>query len=144
MKTTVTKASDIKRSWHLIDAKNQTLGRLSTQIAELLIGKAKPYFTPSLDCGDYVVVVNAKDIKVTGKKTTDKLYRHHTGFPGGFREINFEDLMEKDPRKVITLSLKGMLPKNKLRADRLKRLKVFPDASHPYENLINAKAKKEE
>ena len=141
MKTTVTKKNTIKRHWHLVDLKNQTLGRVSTQIAEKLIGKHKPYFTPNLDCGDYVVVVNASHVEVTGKKRTDKLYRHHTGYPGGFREYTFEQVQSKDPRKIINHSIKGMLPKNKLRDKRMKRLKVFIDANHPYQDQISTNDK---
>jgi large subunit ribosomal protein L13 len=136
-KTTVTKASDIKRSWHLIDLDNQTLGRVSTVIAKLLMGKDKPYFTPSLDCGDYVVVINAEKVEVTGNKRDDKIYRHHTGFPGGFREYTFKQVQETDPRRIIIHSVKGMLPKNKLRDLRLKRLKVFAGETHPYEQQIS-------
>jgi large subunit ribosomal protein L13 len=143
MTTSVTKTKDIKRSWHLIDLKGQTLGRVSTQIAKLLIGKNKPYYTPNLDCGDYVVAINAKQVKVTGKKETDKLYQHHTGYPGGFREYTYSQVMDKDPRQIIINSVKGMLPKNKLRSPRLKRLKVFVDANHTYEQYLKPKEDKD-
>ena len=132
MNTTVIKAKDIKRVWHLIDLKDQTLGRVSTDIAKKLMGKSKVATSPNLDCGDYVVCINAKDIRVTGGKEQKKLYQGHSMHPGGFKEINFADLMIKDPRKVIEHSIRGMLPKNKLRADRLARLKIFVDANHPY------------
>lgn len=132
MKTKPTKKSDIKREWHFIDAKEKVLGRLASGIAPLLVGKAKSYYVPYLDCGDWVVVVNAEKIKVTGKKEKQKFYRHHTGFPGGFREYTFSQMMAKDPRKVIYLAVSGMLPKNKLRSRRLKRLRIFVDEKHPY------------
>ena len=142
MTTSVTKTTDIKRDWHLIDLKGQTLGRVSTQIATLLMGKNKPYFTPNLDCGDYVVVINASKVKVTGRKKSDKLYRHHTGYPGGFREFTFDQVQTKDPKKIITHSVKGMLPKNKLRDKRMKRLKVFVNDSHNYQDQLSTKDKK--
>lgn len=144
MKTTVIKAKDIQRNWHLVDLNNQTLGRISTQIAQLLIGKHKPHFSPNLDCGDYVVVINADKVKVTGKKSTDKLYRHHTGYPGGFREYTYKQVKRKDPKKIIRQSVMGMLPKNKLRDPRLKRLKIYVNDKHPYENQINPKPKKKD
>ena len=133
MKTKWTKKSEIKRNWHLVDAKGQILGRLATKIANLLVGKNKPYFVPNLDCGDYVVVVNAKEIKVTGKKETQKQYYHHSGYPGGFKKITFAAQMAKDPRKIIYHAVAGMLPKNKLRDKRLARLKIFVGNQHPYE-----------
>jgi large subunit ribosomal protein L13 len=100
-KTYSTKPKDIKREWHLVDVKGKVLGRVATQIAQLLIGKHKPYFTPHLDCGDYVVVVNAAQVKVTGKKKKKKVYYWHTGYPGGLKSLTFEQLMQKDPRKII-------------------------------------------
>ena len=132
MKTRTTKKSEIKRGWHLFDAQDKILGRLSTQIAQLLIGKDKPYFAPNLDCGDYVVVINAAQIKVTGKKADQKKYYRHSGYPGGFREITFKKQMERDPRKIIYQAVSRMLPKNKLRAKRLVRLKIFVNEKHPY------------
>ena len=134
MKTKATKASEIKRIWHLIDAQNQILGRLASQIALLLMGKNKPNFVNYLDGGDYVVVINAAQIKVTGRKAAQKLYRRHSGYPGGFKEISFEKQMEKDPRFVIRHAVAGMLPKNKLRDKRLARLKIFIDEKHPYDD----------
>lgn len=131
-RTTMPTAKEIKRAWHLVDLEGQTLGRAATRIATLLIGKHKTTYVPHLDCGDYVVVINAAKVVVTGAKQTDKLYRHHSMHPGGFREIPFEKLMDKDPRKVIMHALSGMLPKNKLRAERLKRLKVYAQGTHPY------------
>ena len=131
-KTISTKPAMIKRNWHLIDLKNQVLGRTATQIAKLLIGKDKPYYTGHLDCGDYVVAINAAKIKITGRKSDQKLYRWHTGFPRGFREKTYQQMMAKDPAKVIQTAIKGMLPKNKLRPQRLKRLKIFTNDNHPY------------
>jgi len=134
MRTKATKASEIKRSWHLIDAKDQILGRLATKIARLLMGKDKPYFVSYLDCGDYVVVTNAAKIRVTGKKAKQKIYYRHSGYPGGFREINFAKQMEKDPSQIIRHAVSGMLPKNKLRDKRLARLKIFVNDKHPYKD----------
>ncbi|KAJ2784926.1 54S ribosomal protein L23, mitochondrial [Coemansia javaensis] len=125
------------RVWHLVDARGQVLGRLGTQIAQTLMGKHKPIYDPSADCGDYVVVVNARHIAVTGRKREQKLYRHHSRYPGGLKEIPFERLQDKDPGKIIEKAVSGMLPKNRLRKPRLQRLLVFPDAEHPYaDNII--------
>lgn len=140
MKTTVTKAKQIKRSWHLIDLKGQTLGRIASRMAQILMGKHKVYFTPALDCGDFIVAINAAEIVVTGRKTKQKTYYRHSGYPGGLKSLTFEQLMEKDPRKVIRLAVKNMLPKNKLKDKRLARLKVFVNEKHDYED----KFKKEE
>lgn len=134
MKTTATKASQIKRAWHLVDMKGQILGRTATKIAKLLMGKDKPNFAPYLDGGDYVVVVNASQLKVTGKKMTQKLYRRHSGYPGGFEEVRLDRQMVKDSAKVVRHAVSGMLPKNKLRDPRLARLKVFADDKHPYQD----------
>lgn len=134
MKTKPTKKSEIKRSWHFVDAQDKILGRMSTRIAQLLMGKDKPYYIPHLDCGDYVVVTNAAKIKVTGKKRAQKKYYRHSGYPGGFREITFVQQQALDPRKIIRHAVAGMLPKNKLRAKRLVRLKIFVDEKHPYKD----------
>lgn len=141
MKTYTPKANHIKRDWHVVDAKDQVLGRVSTQIAQLLVGKNKPYFAAHLDCGDYVVVTNAGQIKVTGKKLTDKVYYRHTGYPGALKEESLQEKLEKDPLKVIEASVKGMLPKNKLRDKRLRRLKVFTTDKHPYADKLNIQEK---
>jgi len=133
-KTKVTKASEIKRDWHLVDVKSKMLGRTGTQIARLLIGKDKVYYAPNLDCGDYVVVINAAEVEISGRKRKQKLYRRHSGYPGGFRELTFTQLMKRDPRKVIRHAVGGMLPKNKLRDKRLARLKIFVDEKHPYQD----------
>ncbi|ORZ25743.1 50S ribosomal protein L13 [Absidia repens] len=125
------------RVWHVVDARQRVLGRLATNVATTLMGKHKPIYDPAADCGDYVVVVNAKDILVTGKKAEQKLYRHHTGHPGGLKEINFANLMEKDSTESIRKAVSGMLPKNRLRDVRLNRLMIFDGAEHPYEaNII--------
>lgn len=136
MKSTNMSANDITRAWHLIDLTDQTLGRVSTKIATLLIGKHKQSYVPHLDCGDYVVITNAAKFKVTGNKLKGKLYRSHSGYPGGFKEWTLGEQLEKDPKKIILESVKGMLPKNKLRAPRLKRLKVFVDEAHTYANEL--------
>lgn len=142
MKTYQPKKDQIKREWHLIDAKGEVLGRLATKIAQLLMGKQKPSFAPHLDCGDYVVVINAAKVKVTGKKLENKIYYHHTGYMGGLKEIHLEEMMAKNPARVIWLAVKNMLPKNKLRKQRLKRLKIFADENHPYNDKIQNKEKK--
>lgn len=138
MVTYSTKISDIKRHWHLIDAKGQILGRLSTKIAGLLIGKNKPYYTGHLDCGDWVVVINADKVEITGKKRKQKIYYRHSGYPGGLRALSFEQMMEKDPRKVIRQAVLGMLPKNKLSKKRLKRLRIFINDKHHYEKKFKS------
>jgi large subunit ribosomal protein L13 len=138
-KTHSLKAKDIHRHWHLIDLKGKILGRAASQIALKLQGKHKPYFTPHLDCGDYVVAINAQDIKVTGRKAKQKTYFRHSGYPGGAKHIPFERMMNQDPRQVIKLAVTGMLPKNKLRQPRLKRLKIFADNNHPYKDKIKKK-----
>ena len=131
-KTFTPQPKHIRRHWHLIDLEDQVLGRTATNISILLQGKNKPYYSPHLDCGDYVVVVNAAKVKVTGRKPDDKIYFRHSGYPGGVKEISFNELIKKDARKVIHLAVKGMLPKNKLRSPRLRRLKVFSDGKHTY------------
>ncbi len=142
MSVTATKASQISRHWHLIDLKNKVLGRVSTQIAGKLMGKTKPHFVRHLDCGDFVVAINAKDITVTGRKRSQKIYYHHSGYPGGFKELTFEQLYKKDPRKIILHAVKGMLPKNKLRKKMIARLKVFVDDKHPYQDKFTSKKSK--
>lgn len=139
-----TKANDIKREWHLVDVKEETLGRVSTKIAGLLMGKSKPYFVRNLDCGDYVVVINAKDVKVTGKKETQKKYYGYSGYPGGFKAEALQDLRKRRPADVIVHAVSGMLPQNKLKSKMLKRLLVFAEAEHTYEDKFknqNSKVK---
>jgi len=133
-KTKATKAKEVDRKWHLVDAKQEILGRLAVKIANLLTGKDKTNYAPYLDGGDWVVVVNAKHIKVSGRKTEDKKYYRHSGYPGGFKTTTYVQQMEKDPRKIITHAVSGMLAKNKLRADRLARLKIFTDTDHSFKD----------
>ena len=133
MKTFTLKAKDIKKNWYLIDAEDQVLGRLCSKIAQLIRGKGKPEFTPHLDMGDFVIVVNADKIKVSGNKEKDKTYWHHTGFPGGQRESSLSDLRKNFPDRIITNAVKGMLPHNRLGRKMLKNLKVYTDSSHPHE-----------
>ena|SRR4030067_179433 len=132
--STATKEKDIKRQWHLIDLKGQTLGRISTQIAMLLMGKSKTNFVRHLDMGDYVVIVNAKDVKVTGKKEDKKKYYRHSGYPGGFKAETLRELRIKKPEEIIRHAVSGMLPQNRLRAKMLKRLKIFSGESHTFED----------
>ena len=132
MKTYSQKASEIKREWWVVDASSMPLGKLAVIIADKLMGKSKITYTPHIDNGDYVVVVNAKNIVVTGNKMLDKKYYRHSGFPGGLKELRLEEVIEKDPSKVIEAAVKGMLPKNKLSADRMKRLRVFDGAEHDH------------
>ena len=132
MKTYSQKSSEISRDWYLIDASTLPLGKLAVVIADKLMGKSKVTYTPHTDNGDYVVVINAKNVKVTGNKMTDKKYYRHSGFPGGLTELKLEEVLEKDPSLVIKEAVKGMLPKNKLAADRLARLRVFEGSEHPH------------
>ena len=131
-KTFSQKSADVTRRWILIDARDTTLGRLSSAIATYLIGKYKPTYTPHVDGGDYVIVINASELKVTGQKETDKMYYRHSGFPGGLKEMQLKDIREKDPARIIELAVKGMLPKNKLAADRMARLRVFAGSEHAH------------
>ena len=132
MKTYTAKPSDIKRDWFVVDASGKTLGRLATEIARRLRGKHKPEYTPHMDTGDYIVVINAKEVKVTGKKTTDKIYHHHTGFPGGLKSITFDKLIEKKPEMIIEKAVKGMLPRGPLGREMYRKLKVYPGAEHKH------------
>jgi large subunit ribosomal protein L13 len=132
MKTYSQKPSEISRRWILIDASDAVLGRLSTEIAKYLIGKYKPTYTPHMDGGDYVVVINADKVPVTGDKELQKMYYRHSGFPGGIREARLEEMRTKKPEAIIELAVKGMLPKNKLLADRMQRLKVYTGEEHQH------------
>ncbi len=134
MKTFQPTQKDIKRSWHLVDANGKILGRMATEIAIFLMGKHKPTYSDHMDSGDYVVVVNASKVKLTGKKALQKKYFRHSGYPGGFREISFEKMEREQPEKVIEHAVFGMLPDNRLRRDRMVRLKVFADSRHTYED----------
>lgn len=130
MKTYSAKPTDVTRKWYIIDASQAPLGRVATQVADLLTGKTKPQFTPHIDCGDYVIVINSDQLKVTGKKATDKIYYRHTGFPGGIKQATLNEKLEKDSRDVIVKAVRGMIPVNKLRPDRLARLKVYTGDEH--------------
>ena len=137
--TSATKAKEIKREWHLIDLKDQILGRTATTIASLLIGKTKSYFATNLDCGDHIVVINARLVKVTGKKSSQKIYMSYSGYPGGEKRKTFENVLKEDPKRIIFQAVSGMLPKNKLRDSMLKRLYIFADDSHPYQDKFEAR-----
>ena len=132
MKTISISTDSASREWVLIDATGQVLGRLAAQVAARLRGKHKPEYTPHSDCGDYVIIINASKVRVTGNKTTDKKYFSHTGFPGGIKEINFSQMMEKFPQRAIEKAVKGMLPKNKLANQIIKKLKVYSGSVHPH------------
>lgn len=136
-----TKASDIKREWHLVDVEGKTLGRVSTEIAGLLMGKGKSYFVRNLDCGDYVVVLNSKKVKVSGNKAEDKKYYRHSGYPGGFKEESFKELKARKPNDIIFYAVKGMLPQNRLRDKMLTRLRVFEEGVHTYEDKFKKEVK---
>lgn len=136
--TQPTKASTIKRAWHLVDIKSKVLGRASVNIASLLMGKGKPYFVRHLDCGDFVVVLNAKDVVLTGKKETQKKYFRFSGYPGGLKADTPQTLRKKQPEEIIRHAVKGMLPQNKLRDRMLKRLLVFAGQDHPYQDKFRS------
>ena len=132
MKTVSARKETVTRQWYVVDAAGKTLGRLCTEIANRLRGKHKPEFTPHVDTGDYIVVVNAEKIVVTGKKATDKLYHHHSGYPGGIKSISFDKLLLKSPEMIIEKAVKGMMPKNKLSRAMLSKLKVYAGNDHPH------------
>ena len=132
-KTFVTKAQDIQREWYVVDAAGQTLGRLATRVATMLRGKHKPIFSPSVDTGDYIVIVNADKIHVTGRKMDQKIYYRHSRYPGGLREITLRNLLHKHPTRVIEYAVRGMLPKNRLGRQMIKKLKVYAGPNHPHE-----------
>ena len=132
-KTFSAKPSDVVRKWYVVDASEVNLGRLSTQVATLLTGKGKPQFTKHIDCGDFVIVINADQLKVTGTKLETKKYYHHSGFPGGLRERTLQEQLNLDATKVIEHAIRGMLPVNKLRDERLARLKIYAGAEHKHE-----------
>jgi large subunit ribosomal protein L13 len=132
VKTYVAKPSDRQRDWLIVDANGQTLGRLATQIADALRGKRKPTYTPHIDTGDFVVVINAEKIAVSGNKRTDKLYHRHSGYPGGLKTRTLNDMLERRPEEVIRLAVKGMLPRNRLARKQLTKLKVYAGPDHPH------------
>jgi len=132
MKTKVLKKSEIKHNWYVINAQGKILGRMATRVARILMGKGKPQYSPQVDCGDYVVVLNADKFRVTGKKMADKIYYRHSFYPGGLKAINLKLMLEKNPKRIIYHAVSGMLPKNKFRACRLKRLKLYLGTEHPH------------
>jgi large subunit ribosomal protein L13 len=133
-KTWNAKPGEIERQWYLVDAEGQTLGRLATRIAETLRGKRKPQYTPHVDTGDFVIVVNAEKIAVTGKKLDDKLYYRHSGYPGGLRSRTLREELERRPTEVLRKAVKGMLPRNRLGRAQLRKLKIYAGAEHPHES----------
>ena len=132
MKTISAKPGSVEQSWYVVDANGQTLGRMASAIASRLRGKHKPEFTPHTDTGDFIVVVNAEKVHVTGNKAKGKIYHHHTGYPGGLKSISFEKLIEKAPEQAIELAVKGMLPKNPLGRAMARKLKVYAGSEHPH------------
>ena len=133
MKTYQVKKEDLDHQWYLVNAEGKVLGRLATELAKILRGKNKPSFTPHVDTGDFVIVVNAKKVVLTGKKMKDKIYYHHTGYPGGIKEVNAEKLLAKKPTEILRIAVKGMLPKNSLSRQVLRKLKIYAGPNHPHE-----------
>ena len=132
MKSFIAKPAEVERKWYVVDADGKTLGRLASEVASVLRGKNKPTFTPHVDCGDYVIVIKAEKVAVTGKKRAEKIYKKHTGYPGGLREITFDKLQQKKPEEIIRHAVKGMLPDGKLGRQMFKKLKVYAGAEHPH------------
>ncbi|GAB4168755.1 MAG: 50S ribosomal protein L13 [Roseiflexaceae bacterium] len=132
MKTYSQKASEVQRDWHVVDASNQTLGRLATQIAVLLRGKHKPTFSPNLDGGDFVVVVNAEKIALKGRKPDQKMYYRHSGYPGGFKAVPYKRMLASHPERILRIAVKGMLPKTRLGRQQITKLKIYAGAKHPH------------
>ena len=132
MSSFIAKPHEVERKWYLIDAEGRTLGRLATETASILRGKRKPVYTPHVDTGDYVIVVNAEKVEVTGKKRKEKIYKRHSGYPGGLKEITFENLQEKHPEEIIRHAVKGMMPKGRLGRQMFKKLKVFAGPEHSH------------
>lgn len=143
MKTYSVKAAEIKRQWHIIDASDKILGRLATQVARLLMGKHKPIFSSHLDTGDFVAVINADKVRVTGNKAKQKLYYRHSGYPGGLKSITLEKLMQTKPTRVIEYAVKGMLPHTRLGAIMIKKLKVYAGDTHPHQAQVKLASVKE-
>ncbi|MEA4926718.1 MAG: 50S ribosomal protein L13 [Syntrophomonadaceae bacterium] len=133
MKSYMAKPAEVDRKWYLIDATDQTLGRLSSEVASILRGKHKPIYTPHVDTGDYIIVINASKIKLTGNKLTQKKMRWHTSYPGGLKEIDYGSLLQKKPEKIIEAAVKGMLPHNRLGQTMFKKLKVYRGSEHPHQ-----------
>ena len=133
MKTFVPKLKDITRDWHLVDAEGRVLGRLASRVASILMGKEKPTYADFLDCGDFVIVVNAEKVRLTGKKLSDKLYYRHSGYPGGLKQMTAAEVLEKHPERLIRSAVKGMLPRNKLGRKMLSKLKIYAGGDHPHQ-----------
>lgn len=133
MKTFTGKTEEIEREWYVVDAEGKTLGRLASRIAPILRGKHKPTYTPHLDCGDFVIVINADKVRVTGRKLDQKFYHHHSGYPGGLKSVSLRDQLAQHPERVIQAAVKGMLPKNKLGRRVIKKLKIYASDGHPHE-----------
>ena len=133
MKTYTVRKGDIRREWYVVDAQGKILGRLASEIAKILRGKHKPIYVPHLDCGDYVIVVNAEKVRVTGKKLDQKFYYRHSGYPGGLKSINLRDQLQKHPTRVLEAAVRGMLPKNRLGRAMIKKLKLYAGSSHPHQ-----------
>ena len=133
MKSFIAKPHEVERKWYVIDAENKTLGRLASEVAAILRGKKKPTYTPHVVCGDYVIVINAEKVAVTGKKRKEKIYKRHTGYPGGLREMTFEQLMEKHPTEIVRHAVKGMMPNGKLGRQMYKKLKVYAGPEHGHD-----------
>lgn len=133
MKSYIAKPADIERKWYVVDADGKTLGRLATEVATVLRGKHKPTYTPHMDCGDYVIVINAEKVEVTGKKRKEKVYKRHTGYPGGLRETTFEKLIAKKPEEIVRHAVKGMMPNGKLGRQMYKKLKVYAGPEHNHQ-----------
>lgn len=140
--TAATKLLDVKRSWHLFNAKGEILGRISSEIAQVLIGKSKPYFVNNLDCGDYAVVINASEVRTTGKKEEQKKYSRHSGYPGGYKAEALADLRQRNPVDIIKFAISGMLPQNKLQDRMLTRLFIFAGAEHTYGDKFKVQSEK--
>ena len=143
MKTYSLKGAEIEKRWQVVDAEGQTLGRLATQVAGLLMGKHKPAYSPHLDMGDFVIIVNAEKVRVTGNKMEDKKYYRHTGYMGGLKTTNLGTMMERHPDRVIRLAVRGMLPRNRLARHVLRHLKVYAGPDHPHQAQVNASRKRE-
>jgi len=139
VKTYSTKVSEVEREWHVIDASGKTLGRLASEVAQLLRGKHKPMYVPYLDTGDFVVVINASKVRVTGKKAEQKIYYHHSGYPGGLKSTSYAKMMESHPTRVIKHAVKGMLPHNRLGAAMFNKLKVYAGPTHPHQAQVEIK-----
>jgi large subunit ribosomal protein L13 len=132
MKSYMARPLEVERRWYVVDAEGQTLGRLATEIARILRGKNKPQYTPHVDTGDFVVVVNAEKVVVTGKKAEQKVYRRHSGYPGGLKETSYEQMMERRPTEILRRAVKGMMPKNRLARQQLRKLKIYAGPEHPH------------